>query len=82
MNNYIAVRTINKSTNTLYAEFMTGDKKTEEIDFSRIDFIEYYDLDKDPWMLNNNYATIKAEKLKELHEQVHFWFKCKGTTCP
>ena len=40
--------------NTLYAEFQTGVQSHNlNIDFSKPDFKEFYDLDTDPWEMNN-----------------------------
>ena len=45
-------------------------------------FREYYDLDVDPWELENRADTLSSERIAELSERAELYGKCKGGTCP
>ena len=68
--------------NTLYAEFQTGDLANGDIKFDAVDFVEYYDVDKDPWEVNNLATIAPASVLAPLKKQLHKWFDCSGASCP
>jgi len=88
-NNFIAVRHFHGSThgNLLYAEFQWANGTNYgmgNVDFQSPFFFEMFDMDKDPWQLNNIYAEMKASdpaKVASLHAEVHSWLKCKGASC-
>ena len=88
-NNFIAVRHFAGSQhgNLLYAEFQwaNGTSYGEgNVDFQSPFFFEMFDMDKDPWQLNNIYAEVKAAtpaKVASLHAEVQAWLKCKGASC-
>lgn len=80
-NNYIGLRTIT-GENTLYVEYQTGDLSNAAIDFDQVDFIEMYDLAKDPWQQNNvvNASSVAAKAAAK--KELHAWYDCAGDTCP
>ena len=82
-NNFIAVRhqTGSKFGNILYAEFTTGEKGPGFMTFDTIDFYELYDMDNDPWQMNNIYNKTSEDIKKDLHNDVHHWLQCKGSDC-
>ena len=45
-------------------------------------FREYYDLDVDPWELENRADTLSSERIAELSERAELYGDCKGSTCP
>jgi N-acetylglucosamine-6-sulfatase len=91
-NNFIAVRHLGGSAmapdgqtarstlgNLLYAEFQNG--TDGNVDFAETHHFELFDLDADPWQLNNIYEAAN-ESLKDLlHQQVRRWLHCKGGGC-
>jgi arylsulfatase A-like enzyme len=45
-------------------------------------FREYYDLDTDPWELDNRAGTLSSERIAELSQRAELYGGCKGSTCP
>jgi len=80
-NNFIALRELGDN-NVAYAEFQTGDEGKADIQFDNVNFVEYYDLDKDPEELQNLARKAPADKLADLHQRLHQWLKCAGPSCP
>jgi len=80
-NNFIAIRQPEGEENTLYAEFQTGDLTYGPVDFTSPDFVEFYDVAKDPWQMKNLANKTDAKRLQEMHEKVHAWLKCAGDSC-
>lgn len=68
--------------NVLYAEFQKGDLTKADIDFSQIDFTEYYNLTADPWQMHNLAGALTEHVRSELHDRLHLWLGCAGTSCP
>jgi N-acetylglucosamine-6-sulfatase len=81
-NNFIALRELRQSRNSLYAEFQTGDLTSSDVDFQNVDFIEFYNVGKDPWQMHNMATTAPQEEIATLHKRLHKWYKCAGTSCP
>jgi len=80
-NNFIAVRHLNnKYGNILYAEFQNATDGW--IDFQNPNFYEMYNIDKDPWQLQNIYPTADKKVKAALHKELQNWLKCKGQNCP
>lgn len=75
LNNFIALRVINDTSNLLYVEYQSGNQAKVDINFSNISFTELFDAAQDPWMLNNLYSA------PGLHSLLHQWFACAGPTC-
>lgn len=85
-NNFIALRQLDGRINfegqdMLYAEFQTGDLATAKIDFDHVDFVEYYDIAKDPWQLDNLAPSTKTT-VEHLHKRLRHWLQCSGSECP
>eukprot|EP00039_Didymoeca_costata_P011721 m.165843 g.165843 ORF g.165843 m.165843 type:complete len:551 (+) comp15267_c0_seq3:46-1698(+) len=86
-NNFIAIRTMpnSKYGNMLYAEFQWANGTNYgqgNVDFQSIFFHELFDMDKDPWQLNNIYDSANASLKASLHDDVQAWLRCKGGMCP
>jgi arylsulfatase A-like enzyme len=45
-------------------------------------FREYYDLDSDPWELENRADALSSDRIAELSERADSYGECKGSTCP
>ncbi|CAK9304580.1 unnamed protein product [Gordionus sp. m RMFG-2023] len=65
---FSCLRTINKTFNFLYCEFVTG-------------FISYYDIENDPYQLKNIVAKLSLPKLLNLHNMLLKLKTCKGQEC-
>ena len=77
--NWRAIRIINDTYNVIYAEFV--DFVWNENAFENPNFFEYYDLDDDPYQIDNLYPNLTKSQKDELHSLLMQYGACKGTKC-
>ena len=90
-NNFIALRSMpwSQHGNSLYVEYQAGSQYTATIDFTKVDFIERFDVATDPWHMHNLYNNTllgnhnwQAAEVEALHAELHRWYNCSGDACP
>lgn len=81
-NNFIALRDFSGGRNVLYAEFQTGQLQEVPIDFSNVDFLELYDVAKDPWQMSNLINHTEEAAKQAWHRRLREWYQCAGNACP
>ena len=42
-----------KHGNTLYVEYQKGEQILADVNFSKVDFVELFDVEEDTWLMNN-----------------------------
>lgn len=82
-NTYRSMRVRNGTHDFLYAEF-TDVTIAADWTFSpaAIQFVEYYNLQTDPFQLHNLYNVTSQGELLALRQRLQELFTCQGETCP
>jgi hypothetical protein len=84
-NNFIGVRHMAGSEfgDTLYSEFQSGNQQVADVNFTQVDFVEYYNLTADTWQMDNLRDAPGTEGAQaKLKAKLHMWFDCAGDSCP
>lgn len=83
-NNFIGIRHMagSKFGDTSFTLYQTGNQNTKNIDFSTVDFVEYFNLTADEWQMNNMWKTGDNATMELLKEKLYSWFDCSGASCP
>ena len=42
----------------------------------------YYELDSDPWEMDNKFTALPAQRKTALATELHRWLDCAGASCP
>lgn len=81
-NNFIAIRYVDHPLHgdSMYAEYEPGDGGAAN--WTHPTHFEYYQMDTDPWQLENKYANTNLTLRAELHQTVQAWLHCRGASCP
>eukprot|EP00026_Physarum_polycephalum_P020182 Phypoly_transcript_22593.p1 GENE.Phypoly_transcript_22593~~Phypoly_transcript_22593.p1 ORF type:complete len:171 (+),score=31.52 Phypoly_transcript_22593:67-513(+) len=75
-NTHLALRVMNEEMgNIVYGEYTT----VSDWEFADINFYELYDLDTDPYQLQNIYDTITSAEKQQLHTMLRDLWNCSGT---
>jgi len=69
-NTYHCVRTIDVEENSIYCRFLDNEN-----------FVEYYDINKDPWQLQNTYSSLSVEQRIRYERRLEELRICQGWTC-
>ena len=82
-NNWRQLRIMNETMNWSYVEY---DPKWEfnvtDESGSGLQHYELYDVEKDPYQIDNIYSQTSLETKVALHRQLENYFRCHGKTCP
>lgn len=86
-NNFIALRRpggIHMPENWLYAEFQVGNMARENINFTDVQFREYFNLHKDPWHMTNHVykELLHQDTAAGMSKRMRQWLQCSGKSCP
>ena len=76
----LAVRDKGGLGNWKYGEYAPYGKQSD-FNVSSIELYELFDLDKDPYELNNVWATANASLKAELKAMTAKWYGCTGSEC-
>jgi len=74
-NTYVCLRTIHSGDNSLYCIF------SKDISKDAIYFREFYDLEKDPFQLNNIALTVDPKVLDRYQKRIAYLRTCVGAQC-
>mmetsp|Transcript_9881 Transcript_9881/g.10962 ORF Transcript_9881/g.10962 Transcript_9881/m.10962 type:complete len:511 (+) Transcript_9881:21-1553(+) len=69
-NTYACVRKLSPSENSIYCKFNDDQE-----------FVEYYDINKDPWALQNAVNTSSPAHMEERFKRLKEFFDCSGNDC-
>jgi len=69
-NTYHCVRTITQQVNNIYCQFEDDEK-----------FVEYYDLNVDPWQLSNKCNELSPKEKSFMEERLSKLRTCRGENC-
>ena len=83
-NNWRLIRVINETDNFVYMEFIKMNARSDWDNNTILDnpyFYEFYDLNNDPYQMDNIYQELSKSLQNELHKTLLYYGKCKGSNC-
>lgn len=69
-NTYHCVRTLDETEDSIFCMFEDGE-----------DFVEYYDLTRNPYQLDNDVSQLDPVQLLRYKQRLHMLLQCSGITC-
>jgi len=82
-NNWRQLRIVNESMNWNYVEYdKSWEWKVIDDSGAGLQHYELYDVNADPFQLENLYPDTSIETRTALHQQLQEYFECKGQSCP
>lgn len=77
-NSWACLRTLNGTENSLFCDFFDGFQLRGD---AQPNFVEYYDLQHDPWQLTNSAANLTTDQLASLRHRLEELRQCNGIRC-
>ena len=82
-NSWRQLRIMNGTMNWNYVEYDPDWQfKTSDESGAGLQHYELYDVEADPYQVDNIYSSTSKEILTALHQQLDDYFNCKGKSCP
>jgi len=82
-NSWRQLRIMNETMNWNYVEYDPAfEFKVKDSSGAGLQHYELYDVDEDPYQMNNLYTSTSIEIKTALHQQLEEYFRCKGMSCP
>jgi len=82
-NNWRQLRIVNETMNWNYVEYdKSWDFEVTDESGAGLQHYELYDINADPFQLDNLYPTTSIETRTALHQQLQEYFECKAKSCP
>ena len=79
-NNWRSLRILNETMNCVYSEYYESKEVWNDNSFPP-SFYEFFDIEIDPYQIDNIYDGLQDSIKSELHETMLRYGNCKGTNC-